>query len=358
MTTSELIRHRLINQQITGTKFTKPEQIVSWLVAMQAQEYAMSKWAIGLRLPGSTEDNIEKACDQGNILRTHLLRPTWHFVTPADIRWLLALTSPQVHAKSAYMYRQTNLDSKIFRKSNDTIARALEGGHHLTRTELQVALKEKEIIADGFKLGYLMMNAELEQIMCSGKRRGKQFTYALLSERAPKARILSREESLSELLLRYLRSRSPATLQDFCTWSGLSTKDAQTALESIKGKLTSEIVDGKSYWIALPSPSLKTNVFNGSKTTFLMPDYDEFGMSYKDRSAIFDHEAHTAAVSRGNPVFNRMIIVDGKIAGTWKATIEKKKVAINTVPFAPFSKAAAKKVEASIKHFKRYCGSV
>lgn len=358
MTTTELIRHRLINQQITGTKFTRPDQIVSWLVAMQAQEYAMSKWAIGLRLPGIKAEQVEKACDQGKILRTHLLRPTWHFVTPADIRWLLALTAPQVHAKSAYMYRQTSLDSKVFKKSNDTIARTLEGGHHLTRTELQAALKDNKIVADGFKLGYLMMNAELEQVICSGKRRGKQFTYALLSERAPKARTFTRGESLSELLTRYLVSRSPATLQDFCTWSGLSLKDAQLALESIKGKVISELIDGKKYWIATSSPSMKSKSFNSDAGTFLMPDYDEYGMGYKDRSAIFDQEAHAAAVSRGNPVFNRMMIVDGKITGTWKAGMEKKKLTIQTVPFKALNKVNYAKIDRAVERYRTFVQSV
>jgi hypothetical protein len=354
MTTTELIRHRLINQQIIGSKFTRPDQIVSWLVAMQAQEYAMSKWAIGLRLPGITAAQVEKACDQGKILRTHLMRPTWHFVTPADIRWLLALTAPQVHAKSAYMYRQTSLDSRIFKKSNDALARALEGGHHLTRTELQEALKDKKIVADGFKLGYLMMNAELEQVICSGKRRGKQFTYALLSERAPKARTLPREESIAELLIRYLLSRSPATLQDFSTWSGLSLKDAQLGLESIKRKVVSETIGGKKYWLATSSPSMKSKLPGNDAATFLMPDYDEYGMGYKDRSAIFDEEAHAAAVSRGNPIFNRMIIIDGKIAGTWKASVEKKKLAIQTVLFKPLTKTNVVAVAKAVKRFTKF----
>ncbi|HWA33034.1 MAG TPA: winged helix DNA-binding domain-containing protein, partial [Cyclobacteriaceae bacterium] len=354
MTTTELIRHRLINQQIAGTQFTRPDQIVSWLVAMQAQEYAMSKWAIGLRLPAIHEQDVEKAFDHGKILRTHLMRPTWHFVTPADIRWLLALTAPQVHAKSAYMYRQTSLDSKVFRKSNDAIAKALEGGHHLTRTELQAVLRDKKIIADGFKLGYLMMNAELEQIICSGKRRGKQFTYALLSERAPKARTLTREESLSELLNRYFQSRSPATIQDFCTWSGLSLKESQSALDSNKKKLVAETIDGKKYWVAASAPSIKSASVSKDLAAFLMPDYDEYGMGYKDRSAIFDQNAHAAAVSRGNPVFNRMIIVDGKIAGTWKAAVERKKLTIQMVPFKPLTKMNVAKVANAVERFKGF----
>ncbi len=182
MTIPDIIRHRLFNQQIAETKFTKPEEIVNWLVAMQAQEYAMSKWAIGLRLPGSTDEMVEKAFTDGAILRTHLMRPTWHFVTPTDIRWLLKLTAPRVEAASAFMFRQLELDNKTFKRSNDIIAKTLDGGKQLTRTELQAALKQKKIIADRFRLSYLMMKAELDGIICSGARRGKQFTYSLLDE--------------------------------------------------------------------------------------------------------------------------------------------------------------------------------
>ena len=159
MNTSDILRYRLFNQQIAETKFRKPEEIVSWLVAMQAQEYAMAKWAIGLRLPGSTDEIIEKAFTDGDILRTHVMRPTWHFVTPVDIRWLLQLTAPRVEANNASMYRKMELDNKVFNRSNDIIAKTLEGEKQLTRTELQTAMKQKKISANVIRLSSLMMNA-------------------------------------------------------------------------------------------------------------------------------------------------------------------------------------------------------
>jgi hypothetical protein len=102
MTDFEIVKSRLINQQIAETKFISAQEIVAWMVAMQAQEYAMAKWAIGLRLPGLKDADVEKAFNDGAILRTHLMRPTWHFVTPSDIRWMLALTAPRVNAANAY----------------------------------------------------------------------------------------------------------------------------------------------------------------------------------------------------------------------------------------------------------------
>src|SRR3954466_11420365 len=119
MTNEEIFCYRLINQKIATTRFKKPVEIGRWLGAMQAQEYAMAKWAIGLRLPGLKDEDIEKAFNEGAILRTHLLRPTWHFVIPEDIRWILALTAPRIRAASASYYAKFGLDTKTFKRSND-----------------------------------------------------------------------------------------------------------------------------------------------------------------------------------------------------------------------------------------------
>ena len=348
MTIPDIIRHRLFNQQIAETKFTKPEEIVNWLVAMQAQEYAMSKWAIGLRLPGSTDEIVEKAFTDGAILRTHLMRPTWHFVTPTDIRWLLKLTAPRVEAASAFMFRQLELDNKLFKRSNDIIAKTLEGGKQLTRTELQAALKQKKIIADRFRLSYLMMKAELDAIICSGARRGKQFTYSLLDERVPLSKPLTKKEALEELTTRYFTSRGPAILKDFATWSGLSVTEAKEGVAMLSSRFIHEIINGQDYIFEPTSFASSGKI----QTSFLMPDYDEYGMGYKDRSAIFNTTVDLSQFKNENPIFNRMIILDGTIAGTWKRVIKNNKVIIETVPFVPLSNT---KQQALTKAVKKYC---
>lgn len=212
----DIPRQRLRNQGIAGATFKKPGDVVEWLAAVQAQDYAGAKWALGLRLQDATDDDVEQAFAEGAILRTHLLRPTWHFVTPADIRWMLALTAPRAHAVNADMSRKLELDNALFKRSNAALARALHGGRQLTRDELRGVLQKAGIATDGgLRLGYLLMRAELDGMVCSGARRGKQFTYALLDERAPHAKTLGREEALAELAQRYFVSRGPATVQDF-----------------------------------------------------------------------------------------------------------------------------------------------
>ncbi|MGZ5135139.1 MAG: winged helix DNA-binding domain-containing protein [Flavitalea sp.] len=351
MDIKDIIRYRLFNQQIAETKLSKPGEIVSWMVAMQAQEYAMSKWAIGLRLPGSTDEMVEEAFTGGSILRTHLMRPTWHFVTPNDIRWLLKLTAPRVEAFNAYTYREQGLDAKIFKRSNDIIRKTLEGGKQLTRAELQAALKKKKIIANGIGLSCLMMKAELEGIICSGARRGKQFTYALMDERVPSTKMFTKKEALAELSVRYFSSRGPATVKDFATWSGLSVTEAKDGAATLSSKFIKEKVNDQEY-IFIPAP-LNTN--NKIQTSFLMPDYDEYGMGYRDRSAIFNTKVDLSKFKNDNPIYNRMIIIDGKIEGTWKRAIKNNRVSIETVPFTSLSKIKQPILE---KIIQKYCGFV
>jgi len=213
LTASEIAKCRLLNQQLAETKFTNAPEIVAWLGAVQAQEYYQAKWALGLRLPHLTDTDLEQDFTEGNLIRTHLLRPTWHFVTPKDIRWLLALTAPRVNAVNAYMYRKLELEQLGFNRCYDIIAKALQGGFQLTRTELNTLLNQSNIVTNSLRLSCIMMRAELDGIVCSGARKGNQFTYVLLDERVPPTNFITQDEALAELTKRYFTSRGPATLK-------------------------------------------------------------------------------------------------------------------------------------------------
>lgn len=311
----------------------------------------MAKWAIGLRLKGPNDAVINKAFNDGTILRTHLMRPTWHFVLPEDIRWLLALTAPRVHAINAFTYRLTELDNKIFKKSNDIIIKKLEGGKKATRAVLQSALEKKKIPAKGIRLAALMMYAELEGIICSGPREGKQFTYMLLDERAPGQKIFDRKEALAEFTSRYFRSRGPATIKDFASWSGLTVKEAKEGIASLSSKFIQKMINGQEY-IFMPT-SVPANI-DKLQTTFLMPDYDEYGMSYRDRSAMFDGAKNKLTGTRSNPVFNHVIIIDGVLGGTWKPVLKDKKLAAETLLFDSKNKKKQKAVMLAVKRYNSF----
>ncbi|MBA2680086.1 MAG: winged helix DNA-binding domain-containing protein, partial [Ktedonobacteraceae bacterium] len=285
MTTNfDIAQRRLRSQLLIQPMFEKSEDVVSWLGAVQAQDYGAAKWALGLRSQqGTTDDDIEQAFNDGAILRTHVMRPTWHFVSPADIRWLLMLTAPRVHAVNAYGYRELELDAATCTQCNDVLVKALQGGKQLTRPELASALEQAGIAMDDLqRMTYVLMQAELEGVICSRARRGKQFTYALLDERAPQARMLDRDEALAELTKRYFTSHGPATLQDFAWWSGLTMAEVRAGIALATSQLVCEVVDDRTYWFS-PSP-----LQDAEQTAHLLPNFDEYTVGYKDRSAVID----------------------------------------------------------------------
>ena len=352
MTSLDIARQRLLNQHIALATFMKPSDEVSWLGAVQAQDYAGAKWALGLRLQAATDGDVEQAFTAGTILRTHLMRPTWHFVTPADICWMLALTAPRVHAVNAYYYRKLELDQKTFTRSNSALEKALQGGKQLTREELRTILRRAGIATDGeLRMGYIMMRAELDGIVCSGPRHGKQFTYTSLDERAPQARTLERDEALAELARRYFLSRGPATLQDFVKWSGLTTIDARKGLEVVKAQLNHEVVDGQTYWF----PTTMTPAKERSPRAYLLSIYDEYVSGYKDRSAIGDAKLSAKLIAMGNAL-NYIIVVDGQIVGTWKRSVRKDSVSIETNLFTSLSKAEIRAVALAAQQYGEFLG--
>lgn len=347
MLISDIPKHRLINQQLINTKFSTPTEVVSWFGAVQGQEYAFAKWAIGLRLPDLIDEDIEQAIENGEILRTHLLRPTWHFVAPQDIRWMLKLTAPRVKMINAHIYKKSELNNDIFKLTQNLIVKTLEGGKYLTRTELKAIFEENNILTDTLRLSSIMMESELDGLICSGKRKGKQFTYALLDERVPKYKDIDREEALILLLKKYFQSHNPATLKDFSTWSGLTLTDAKKGMELIKSDFVIEKINEENYYF---SNSAKTPEITNS--FILLPIYDEYVIGYKNRDAI----TNLIAKTKSNPevVFDNVIVVNGQIIGTWKRTVNKKSIDLKLNFFQEKDKKYLNNLEDSINHFSKF----
>jgi hypothetical protein len=350
-TPAELLSARLRNQQLIGSTRRKPAQVVSWLCAMQAQDYPAAKWAIGLRAPGTQDADVDQAFNDGQILRTHVLRPTWHFVAPEDIRWMLALSGPRVHALNMHYYRQAGLDAKILNKSCAMIHRMLEGKKTLTRTEIATHLTRAKIPADGLKLAYLVMQAELAGVICSGPRRGKQFTYALLDERVPKTKPKTPEESLAELAKRYFASHGPATVRDFAWWSGLTSKTAQQAIASVRPALESSTISGLTHWSAEDSrPASKGLV------AMLLPNYDEYLIAYKERAAFVDQARAANVVARSGGALANHLMIDGRLAGGWSRTISPNMVQVEVAPYKKLTPAQARAVSNAAECYGEYLG--
>ncbi len=349
MITNEIIRHRLINQQIAETRYTKPEDIVSHLGAMQSQDWHMAKWAIGLRLPGSKENDVESAFNEGRILRPHILRPTWHFLAPKDIRWMQQLTSHRVQAFNATYYRKFGLDQKFFKKCNTILIGALRDHNYLTRNELAELLNQKKITPDGITMSYIMMNAELEGLICSGPRKGKQFTYALMEEKSTDVPSLKKDEALHKLVSLYFDTRGPATINDFTWWSGLTVKEAKEGIGTLGKNYLNETIDGKEY-ILYDRPVKDVSKL---QTSFLVPDYDEYGISYKDRS-IYNHPKTKQTESKGSAYYVHAITVDGFLGGYWGRPTDKNKSSIEVSPFSTLTKKQLASIKNAVKSYQSF----
>jgi hypothetical protein len=343
---SDIARHRMNNQGLIAPTIDNPMDVVAWQGAVQAQEYAFAKWAVAQRTTGMSDVEMEQAFTDGTILRTHVMRPTWHFVAPADIRWMLALTAPRVNTVVGTYYRAHELDDAIFHHSNDTLTKALEGGKHLTRKELALALQQAGIVTDGLRLGFLVMRAELDGVICSGPRRGKQFTYALLEERVPPAKTLARDEAVAELTKRYFQSHGPALIKDFVWWSGLTVADAKAGIEMLKSQLQHEIIKGQSYWTPISPPPAKQT----GPIVHLLPVYDEALASFKDYSAAVQPQFERMW-DNADRIFSHYVVSDGWIIGSWRRTFAKGAVIVEFKPFAPWSDAESEAINAAAQRF-------
>ena len=338
---------RLANQQLTSYLFENPEDVVSWFGAIQSQDFAAAKWALALRCKNQTDGTIEQAFNEGKILRTHIMRPTWHFVTPSDIRWLLQLTSSRVHRFNGSYYRKSGLDKSIFEKSNAVIRNALKGNKQLTRNELNDYLKAAKIPTEDLGLTYTIMQAELDGIICSGPRIGKQFSYMLLDDRVPKTNQLSHEEALTELTKRYFQSHGPAQAKDFSWWSGLTLSDVKKGIELIGSKLQKEEKAGKIYFFFETRPKQKTD------SIFLVPGFDEYFIAYTDRVDVLN-KLYVKELNQGGGMVSGAVVVNGKMVGGWRRTFEKKSVVISIRLFEPISQTQQQLLEQQTENFGKF----
>ena len=348
----EIARRRMAGQKLVATSFGKPLEVVEWLAAVQAQDYPGSKWGIALRATGVTEQMVDAALADGTIIRTHVLRPTWHLVAAQDIRWMLELTAPQVSARMATYDRQLELDEKTFRRSNAALAKALRDGSQLTRMELRPVLARARLgELRTQRLAHLLMRAELDRVICSGGLREKQQTYALFDERVPASAPLARDEAMARLASRYYRSRSPATAQDFAWWSGFSVKDARRAIEMIAGELHEESFDGRPFWSVSDDAAPST-----TGRVWLVPNYDESFIGFRDRGAMGQRLTDVKLMERETVLAANIVLADSQVVGGWRRTVLKKGVRIDLTVLARLTSAERKRLEPEAQRYAAFLG--
>jgi hypothetical protein len=353
MTDANLANWRLEAQRISRQVHDDPADVVRWMGAIQAQDYLACLWAVGLRTRGGTEAAVEKALAERTIVRSHFMRNTVHLVPPEDLRWMMRLVAPRIRMIIDNISRagKLGLDESVFAKSNEVIGNALAGGRQLTRPQLAKALEEAGIRTDG-RLTLITQRAQTDGIVCHGLRRGAGYGLALLEEWLPPGRDLDGDEALAEFARRYFRSHGPATVQDYAWWSGLTLTDARAGVEMVKPELRQHILDGAEYWFGEPPPAKAD-----PDSAFLLSNYDEYKVGYKDRSAVFD-PAHAPKVRspQNNILFVNTIAVGGEILGKWRRTKKKTAAVIEAELFGPVTARQRKRITEAARSYGEFLG--
>jgi hypothetical protein len=335
-----LLARRLARQRLLGALHKTPAAAVASLGAVQSQDYPGARWAVGQRVSKATDASIEASFNRGDIIRVHALRPTWHFVAPADLRWIQALTGSRVRRILASYDRRLGLDEKTLARAFRILERALGDRQYKTRAELSAELKAARLPAVGQPLWRILGHAELTALVCSGPQRGKLATYALVEERVAPVKPLTRDESLAELTRRYFTSHGPATVKDFVWWSGLTVKDTRAGLDSIGAR--SEQVGGLTLW-HVPAPRLKVPAADGS--AHLLPNYDEYLVAYKDRGFVVPPSFKTMVAEQRVDIFAHFLVVNGRLAGSWRRVVTDNVVRVSVELHAPLKASARRTID-------------
>ncbi len=313
---------RLQNQQLLNPLFCQPKELVSWLGAMQAQNYSMVKWAMGTRLKSATIQTVEEALRKGEILRTHVMRPTWHLVAAEDIRWMLKLSARRIKSANDSFAKGYDLEitDELYAKSYNLLEKILCGNKSLTKQEIAEHFCCSGILveADNHRMTRFMVRAEQEGIVCSGEDKGGKYTYALLEERVPPVPEITKDEALARLARSYFRSHAPAVLQDFIWWSGLPVSEAKQAIYLIESELTAEQWNGQT-WYVHEACRTRGKV---SGRLHLLPSYDEYLLGYKDRTDVLPKEHYPKAFTN-NGLFYPVILHEGQVIGNWSKSAKK-----------------------------------
>ncbi|MDX6326551.1 MAG: hypothetical protein QOK15_2905, partial [Nocardioidaceae bacterium] len=286
------------------------------LTASQAQDLLPGRWSLAQRCSdkgtgGVTDAAVAQALDDGRLLRTHVLRPTWHVVRPDALGFLLAATAPRVHRASSSMNRQVGVDDELMRAVRPVLeARLVQS--HATRAQVASALADAGIAADGVRLAHVLMYAELEGWICSGRRQGSLQTYALVAERLPDAGPVDREEALVRLASAYFASRGPATVRDLAAWASLTLTEARRAIAALGDEVEELDVAGRTFLVArgsAPPPRRE------GPTVHLVQTYDEIVSSYPESR---ETVGGGRVLERERTAYTHAVLLDGRLLGRWR----------------------------------------
>ncbi len=331
---------RMKSLLLAAKRLATPGEIVTWFGAMQAQDLNSGQWSFGVRLPGSTVDDIERATRERQIMRTWPMRGTVHFVPPEDAKWMLELTGVRALAGAASRRETIGLSEADANLGVEILLGALSGGKQLTRAACVEAMEEGGVASAKEHSYHLLWFAAQQGVTTIGPHIGKEQTFVLLDEWVSHHRELTRDEALATLATRYFRSHGPTTRQDFAGWTGLTAGDAKRGIEAAGDALTTVDIGGvpHTFGTELLDDASDLDKEKIGPTVLLLPGFDEYILGYKDRSRIVPDAYKKQIVPGNNGVFLPTIVSDGRVIGTWKRDIKKSRVEIRALPFEPLTK--------------------
>jgi hypothetical protein len=322
----DIARWRLRSQHLVSPFAVSARAAVGSLLAVQAENSSQAAWAVASRTQNPDQAELATLLDDGAVIRTHVLRPTWHFVLAEDIGWLLDLTGPRIRRLTGQQLRNTHgLDEHSIGQAIAAVMRALADRSRLTRTELAGELRERGIEGSGQVLMILLAHAELDGLICSGGGDGEH-TYALMDQRVPTRRRLERTEALAELALRYFTGHGPATERDLAYWATLSLTDVRAGLQQVRDRLDSFQHDGRTFWHGpgrVPSGPQKP-------AGHLLQLLDEMYRGYQDSRWVLDAAGD---VPRVRETAIGMALVDSQLVAAMRRTIGKDQVRFELRPY-------------------------
>lgn len=323
MKLAELRALRSAAQGLSRPRWNDAATLVRDLGAVQAQDLHGARWALGLRT-GLTEAMITEALAAGHILRTHALRPTWHFIAPADADALIGLSASRIQMSAASRRRQLGLDDRVLKRAFSVIDRSFAGAAWVDRGTLAKALERARVPLAEESLSHVLMAAELQRRIISGPCMQGRTAYAPYEARVPRGPERSRAEVIVDLADRYFRTRGPATVRDLAWWAGLTLTDARYGAAALGRDLVRTEIDGEAYWHARD-----LDPGSGRMGTHLLPCYDEYVVAYQERHAVHDEAAAALSGSRGNPLFMNMVLRDGRVIGRWERELKARQVRLS-----------------------------
>ncbi|KGN30552.1 hypothetical protein N802_06965 [Knoellia sinensis KCTC 19936] len=331
-----VVRKRLATQRLSSAPLPHAADAVRLLTCVQSQDAPLACHSLAMRSRETSYAGLLATQSAGGWVRTHIMRPTWHFVAPEDLRWIQALTGPKVEGGMPARHRQLGITPEIIDRGLALLGDLLAGSRALTRKELGPLFAEAGLPGPGEAMAHQLMCAEVRAVICSGPPRGTEHTYVLVNEVVPAADSDSwtRERALVELTHRFYAGHGPASERDLQRWSGLTLTEIRSATAELTGTtelrsshpLESVECRGETLWF---DPSVKART-SRNHMAYLLSTFDEVALVYPTtgfprRDADSDRTRLVSEAGGG------IVVVDGHDMGTFKRKVGSKQTAVTVL---------------------------